>query len=298
MPFVNYRGNDFRPEYLRCVELRSNFKTTILGLSATVNNEVLEDIHQHLQLTSTPLETVGLLPDRPNIFLEVVHQSSYDHEGDLEWVVEGVRTKREKFPKTIIFAQTVDTVGSIYQEIKCALGRDAFYEGNREDIRNRFVTVFHGQIGEELREYVLDTFRMQDSRIRVLVATIAFGMGVEVPDIERVVHWGRCKSVMSLWQEVGRGGRDGRQCTATWYPQSTAGQDRDLLESLKRDISLCVRKTILTTFLLPGMKRGVLDDFDKRKPCEEMCLDCRCDMCRCCTHCQLSCHCFVPPQVQ
>lgn len=54
-------------------------------------------------------------------------------------------------------------------------------------------------------------FKDKEGEIKILVATIAFGMGINIPDIDIIVNWGALKTVMSFWQEVERCGRDGRQ---------------------------------------------------------------------------------------
>ena len=64
------------------------------------------------------------------------------------------------------------------------------------------------------------------------MATIAFGMGVEVHDIRQVVHWGRVSSLMSYWQEVGRAGRDGTPARAVWYCTSSAAGNDSVLWTL------------------------------------------------------------------
>ena len=69
----------------------------------------------HLHLYEHQVKVISMPPDRPNIFLEVVHKKSYDFEEDLMWVVEGVKNQKEKYPKTLIFAQTVSQVSDIYE---------------------------------------------------------------------------------------------------------------------------------------------------------------------------------------
>lgn len=68
--------------------------------------------------------------------------------------------------------------------------------------------MFHRCIDGRSSTRVLDSFRTEESIIRCLFATVAFGMGIQIPDIEVIVHLGLPKSVLSYWQEVGRAGRD------------------------------------------------------------------------------------------
>ena len=64
---------------------------------------------------------------------------------------------------------------------------------------------------------VLDTFKNFDTNLRLLICTTAFGLGVDCPDIERVINWGTLNTLEELVQETGRGGRDGRQVEAILY---------------------------------------------------------------------------------
>ena len=287
-----FRGHDFRPDYMKCVELRSIFsKVPLLALSATVNQQILSDLQSILKLENTDFEIVSKIPDRPNIFLEVKHQSSYDFEQDLFWIVEGLKTEGENYPKTVIFAQTVSTVSDIYEFLMDSLEEDA-YGSSFKNPQNRLVSMFHGQIGKELQQFTVDNFRLPDAKIRVLVSTIAFGMGVEVRDIRQIIHWGRSKSVLAYWQEIGRGGRDGQQCTAIWYPKSTAGIDKEIFDQIKADKSLCVRSKILSTFLIPGMDPSPLKCMNERSACLKDCVHCSCSLCLCCSHCKQLCACM------
>lgn len=77
--------------------------------------------------------------------------------------------------------------------------------------------MFHRNIDEESSVRILQSFRNNDSELKCLFSTVAFGMGVQIPNVELVVHWGVPKSVLCYWQEVGRGGRDGRSAYAICF---------------------------------------------------------------------------------
>ena len=93
--------------------------------------------------------------------------------------------------------------------------------------------MFHAHIAEPLQQYTLSEFSKPDSTIRVLVCTVAFGMGVAIGDVRQVIHRGKVRSLMTFWQEVGRCGRDAESSCATWYPESVDGQDKGLLPKTK-----------------------------------------------------------------
>lgn len=273
------------------MELRSIFSSApLLGLSGTVHSKVLADIKDVLQLDDSQVEVISLPPDRPNIYLEIKHQKSYDMEEDLLWVAEELSHLQDDCPKTIIFAQTIGQVCDIYEFLMVTLGRKAYQQGIC-DVTKRFVSMYHGQIATSLQQYTLNTFCESQSVLRVLVCTVAFGMGIEVANIRQVIHWGRSESVLSHWQEVGRCGRDGKAARAVWYPKSTTGKDKETFDVLKTNQELCIRKVFLDYFLLPGMDMTSIQELNSRKPCGQKCQQCKCDCCVCCSHCRAKCAC-------
>ena len=276
LPFFLIRGEDFRPDYLKMSILRSKFTNApILGLSATVTTEELEKIKSALHLEDHQVEIVSMLPDRPNVYLQVEHQKSYNYEEDLTWIVDGLKEQQENYPKTIIFASSPIKVADIYVHLMCALD-SAGYVGE-ETPETRLVSMYHGDIGNGLQQFTLETFPREDTYLRVLVSTIAFGMGVEVPDIRQIIHWGKSKSALCYWQEVGRAGRDGKPAKAIWYPKTIPHKDKHIFSALRANTELCIRKTILGHFILPGMKEGMgaLDEPDNSGETSMMC----------CSHC-------------
>jgi superfamily II DNA helicase RecQ len=66
-------------------------------------------------------------------------------------------------------------------------------------------------------EYIHHEILKSGSVIRVVICTIAFGMGINIPDIDLVIHWGACNSIMDYWQEVGMASRDGRRAKALYF---------------------------------------------------------------------------------
>jgi len=145
-----YRGNDFRPDYKTVCCLRSVFcNVPIVCLSATVTQSVYNDVLSKLQLTESDVSITAIPPDRPNIYLEVKRQSSYDIERDLQWVVEDLKAKKQTCDKTIIFAQSINEVSRIYIALLSSLGTDAYVDGIK-DPQRRMLSMFHGEIDEML----------------------------------------------------------------------------------------------------------------------------------------------------
>lgn len=261
-----------------------------MGLSATINKKVLGEVLQGLQLVEDEVTLISLPPDRPNIFLDIIHQRSYDMESDLQWLVKDITEQQHLFPKTVIFCPTIAQVSDIFEYLVSRLGMKAFYE-EQPGAENRLVSMYHGQVSEELQTFTIDNFRQPDTKLRVLISTVAFGMGVEIPDITNIVHWGRSKSVLGFWQEIGRCGRDGRKSRAVFYPKTVAGLvDSDVFLRLRQGKE-CARKIVLEYFELPGMNMQYVKALGHFNPCEKKCDSCECQLCVCCSYCRRVCSC-------
>ena len=110
--------------------------------------------------------------------------------------------------------------------------------------------MFHRSIDGRSSTRVLDSFRTEESTLRCLFATVAFGMGIQIPDIEVVVHWGLPKSVLSYWQEVGRAGRDGSQAYALCYAYGRSMIKKITDESIIQIAKSALKKDVCPRFAL------------------------------------------------
>lgn len=292
-----YRGADFRPEYRKVACLRSLFKeASVLGLSATVTTTVVADILQSLQLHRNDVVIKAYPPDRPNLYLKVVTNIADSIDTSLEWLITGVRKEQQKYPKTVIFARTINCVAEIYTELMHRLGSKAYYSDVQHS-SHRLVSMFHAHVSQPLQQYTLTEFAKSNSVIRVLVSTIAFGMGIEIPDIRSVVHWGPTSSMLAFWQEFGRAGRDGKPATVTWYARGQADTDRETFQKL-RSHDKCVRQTILETFVLAETDTSCLQRMADRESCCAACTTCNCALCTCCSYCRSCCPCSSKHRLQ
>ena len=179
-----YRGNDFRPQYKQSVKLRSVFDCPCLALSSTVTQEIFDDVMAALQLQEAAV-TAGL-PDRPNIFLNVISKGCLIVETDLQWLLTRVSTEQQSCPKTLISSHSICVVAELFSRMMAFLGTRAFNEGVA-DPKKCMVSMYHAHIAETLRKHILSEFRKPDSVIRIVVCTIAFGMAVKISDVKQVI---------------------------------------------------------------------------------------------------------------
>ena len=225
---VSQWGHDFRPEYLRLAEaaeaLGNGERPPILALTATAAPPVREEIVRALRLREPEVIVRGF--DRPNIHLAVERHDDAQRKTRalLEWV-----------------EAAAPGPGIVY----CATQRGT--EELAEALRERGVraAAYHAGMGARERDAAQDAF-MDEGTVDVMVATIAFGMGVDKDDVRFVVHHDVSESVDAYYQEIGRGGRDGEPARAVLFyrPQDlglrrfhAAGRvERDQLDRLARGL--------------------------------------------------------------
>jgi superfamily II DNA helicase RecQ len=176
----------------------------------------------------------------------------------------------------------------LYRDILGHL-REQAYLDQRRGFHNSHIAQYHAGMASKDLDYILQEFSKPDSVIRLVICTIAFGMGINISDIELVIHWGACDSLMDYWQEVGRAGRDGRRAKALYHvtPGSLLQASDDMKELCrlmdKCEIK-CFRESILKHFIGYTSSTGVPE-------CLMKCAECECPRCRCCHLCLITCPC-------
>ncbi|KAL3831292.1 hypothetical protein ACJMK2_023062 [Sinanodonta woodiana] len=151
--------------------------------------------------------------------------------------------------------------------------------------------MFHSRTDKVSVTRILEDFVKLQGFIRVLICTVAFSIGIQVDDIDVVVHWGIENSVLSYWQEVGRCSRDGRKGYGIWYifPRSFSRCSDEYMKKLC-NTSDCLRSFVLEQFLLSNM-----DQSSSRMCSQEDCDCCECKACLCCVNCMYRCGCAGKP---
>lgn len=181
---ISQWGHDFRPAYRRIPDFIEHLQIRpVLGaFTATAPKHVAEDIRQLLQLRQ-PFQVRGI-PIQPHIHLQI--QRCWTPRGRWQILKNSLRDK------TLIYAATRQETEDLAEHLQTNL--------------NRRVLFYHAGCNERKREQTLEIFARQPKVL--MVATKAFGMGVDIGDIQRVIHWNLPESLSAYVQEVGRAGRN------------------------------------------------------------------------------------------
>ncbi|XP_014678653.1 PREDICTED: Bloom syndrome protein homolog [Priapulus caudatus] len=245
------QGADFRKEYRRINEIHSvvSTGTPFLALTATATEQMRKEIVEALGM-SPDTTTVAVTPDRSNITYSFKKTKKNIGE-DLQWLVEQTRSTTPK--KVIVYCRNIANCATLFEHFMLELADDAYVSKERS-LNTRVVGMYHRSTSDSNKQHVLDTFPKADFNLCVVFATIAFGMGVNIPDVDIVVHWGSPRGIEQFAQESGRAGRDvesERQVEDNSVPDLTETRDLspDQLQLLRDnlcDFRVCLLEEIVT----------------------------------------------------
>ncbi len=184
---ISQWGHDFRPDYRRLADVRSELdEPRTVALTATATEYVQKDIVRQLDLADADVIVSGF--ERPNLYFEVFH-------------ARGKRDKLRRLEALIDYhdGESVIVYGATRKQVRQVCG----------DLDDRGIDaeLYHGGMDDQARATIHD--RWMAGEMPVLVATNAFGMGVDKADVRAVVHYNMPGSVEAYYQEAGRAGRDG-----------------------------------------------------------------------------------------
>ncbi|WP_407398738.1 RecQ family ATP-dependent DNA helicase [Treponema sp.] len=182
-------GHDFRPDYMEISKFRKEFPQAVcLALTATATKQVQDDIVTNLCMDTPDILVASF--NRPNILLNVVRKNE-----PLEQILDFIGQHRDE--SGIIYCFSRRQVDEVADKLQ------------RKGLR---VLNYHAGLSDAIRARNQKAF-IQD-KVDIMVATVAFGMGINKPDVRWVIHYDMPKSIEQYYQEIGRAGRDGLQSEA------------------------------------------------------------------------------------
>ena len=224
-----HRGDSFRAIFSRVGEVRSLLPkgVHVMALTATATKPVRLAVCRTLGMRCP--HVVAVSPVKANIMYAV---STFDSiENSFEPVVERLKVMRTSYPRTIIFVRSLSMAGDIYLYFISKLGDDATEPRDAPNLSVfRMFDVFTSVVEKNQKEQIIQLFT-QHSHLRIIIASIAFGMGVDLPDVREVISVGCPDDVESYIQETGRAGRDGLCSLALLL--HVKGDSRPLSDSIK-----------------------------------------------------------------
>lgn len=266
-----HRGETFRKLLLRMGEIRSLIpdKVNIMALTATATVKLRKDASRIIGMRNELV--VSKSPCRSNIMYMVVAFSSIEEtfRPIAKRLLEG-----SKCPRMIIYCRSYKDCADIYLFYRSYLGTSFTDPPGAPNLpRFRLVDMYLSCTEPTVKDEIVRLF-MIDSSLRIVVATVAFGMGINCPDVRQVIHFGSPCDLESYVQETGCAGRDDLPSLVTLVKKANSGRliEKTVL-NYSSNQSVCRRDTLFSNFddYLPGTFKGPL--------------------CLCCDICLKSCHC-------
>lgn len=250
-----YRGESFRKVLLRIGEIRSLISSCVcvMALTATATKALRQDVQKIIGMKSPAI--IALSPSKPNIMFAMRwHETVVEA---FQPMLKQIEKDRVSFNRTIIYCRRFSDCGTLYMMFRQFLGQGFTEPVDAPDLPQfRLVDMYHSSTDPAVQEMILHRFSVQSS-LRVVVSTVAFGMGIDCADVRQVVHLGPPDDVEAYIQETGRAGCDGQNAIAVLLLIKGARYEMDTtLHNYCKNTSVCRRNFLFSVF--EGFQPGIV----------------------------------------
>lgn len=253
-----------------------------MALTATAVKKTKDVLLKNLGISKSVV--IAASPNRANISYDVkLMDKNRSFIEYFQWIVDDVIENRRNAKRVIVYCQTVNQCHKLYSALCSELG-----EANYPDVKNRrerFLEMLHSNTPERVKNAITYSMTQADGCVRVLVCTIAFGMGINCKDVAKVVHLGPSKNVEAYVQESGRCGRQGEDSMAVIYflGRMLTKVDQDMRHYVNLSGSTCRRVFLLKQFDLSKNELNCAQSYIQKHDCCDLCAQqctCGADECK------------------
>lgn len=222
--------------------------TPVLALTATATDEIVRDTLKGLAMKADT-HHISVSPDRPNIYLYKAKVNK-DLMSAFAWLVNTIKKEAKETPRTIIYCKSQKDCGKLFKHFKFELGLFAYYPlGSKEVSKNMLIGMYHAKTLQKYKERVSESLFDGGGICRVVFASTALGMGVNIPDVRQVIHYGPPRQMVDFVQEIGRAGRDGKPAKSLlFYAGVHLKKCEQIVKEYARTDTVCLRKLLLDKF--------------------------------------------------
>ena len=265
-------GDQFRKSFSRIGDLRSLIPRSvkILALTATATYETVSVVIDKLSMQEVKI--VALSTCRDNICYKLKSSPSTKIEDLTDDICKEFSQKRTEFPKTILYVRTYKDCIRIYQLLKTKMAGEFTEPVGYPNLSGyRLIEMYTRILPVEKKDEILSSFS-NNTNLRLVIATTAFGMGVDIQDVTRVIHWGSPSTTEEYVQETGRSGRNGSDALAILYIISSKKHVTPSMRQYIENKSQCRRELLFKDFIMYSHSATISD-------------------CKCCDVCEKNCVC-------
>ena len=253
-----------------------------MALTATANVSTREVVLSSLEMRACHI--LSRDPNQLNIFYAVLPKPPNPIAIFSPFISDLVSSRSCK--KCLCFCRTYNDTCQIYEMVALELAqkKSLFPMSTHPEVelygsKIRTCEKFDACTSESVKKRIVESFTKPDGAVRIVISTVAFAMGIDVPNIHTVIHWGAPSDIECYVQETGRGGRDGKATTAVLYCNKTENvQDRHMQESMRSYCMTmrCRRQQLMAQFNESG---SVATPVYMHMCCDVCAEQCTCESC-------------------